>query len=91
MQTFLLPTARRWGAELALWEETGGFGTLLMITHDWDDKQKWVRCMELLTQEVMPVLPSLEPGPPVSFDPVMIDILILWPINPDLQTSGGPI
>jgi hypothetical protein len=27
----------------ALWEETGGFGTLLMIAQDWDDWAKWVR------------------------------------------------
>lgn len=44
----------------AAWEETGGFGTLLMIAHDWDDKGKWKRSMELLTRKVMPALPTLE-------------------------------
>ncbi len=40
----------------SLREETGGFGTLLMITHDWDDKAKWLRCMELLANQVVPAL-----------------------------------
>jgi alkanesulfonate monooxygenase SsuD/methylene tetrahydromethanopterin reductase-like flavin-dependent oxidoreductase (luciferase family) len=42
-----------------LWDVTGGFGTLLMIAHDWDDKAKWVRSMELLINEVVPALPSV--------------------------------
>ncbi len=42
-----------------LWEVTGGFGTLLMIAHDWDDKAKWTRSMALLKNEVVPVLPSV--------------------------------
>ena len=41
-----------------LWEQTGGFGTLLMTTHDWDDKAKWVRSMELLANKVLPALPT---------------------------------
>jgi len=41
-----------------LWEQTGGFGTLLMIAHDWDDKGKWVRSVELLAREVVPALPA---------------------------------
>ncbi len=40
----------------SLKQETGGFGTLLMITHDWDDKAKWLRCMELLANQVVPAL-----------------------------------
>ena len=43
---------------LEVWEQTGGFGTLLMTTHDWDDKDKWVRSMELLAREVLPALPA---------------------------------
>ena len=39
---------------LEVWEQTGGFGTLLMTTHDWDDKDKWVRSMELLAREGTP-------------------------------------
>jgi alkanesulfonate monooxygenase SsuD/methylene tetrahydromethanopterin reductase-like flavin-dependent oxidoreductase (luciferase family) len=42
-----------------VWEVTGGFGTLLMIVHDWDDKAKWVRSMELLANEVVPALPMI--------------------------------
>ena len=42
-----------------LWETTGGFGTLLMIAHDWDDKAKWLRSMDRLTHQILPELPSL--------------------------------
>ncbi len=45
----------------ALYEETGGFGTLLMIGPDWDDKARWIRSMELLARQVVPALPTLEP------------------------------
>ena len=37
-------------------EQTGGFGTLLAIAHDWDDKARWLRSMELLKNEVLPAL-----------------------------------
>lgn len=40
-----------------VWNVTGGFGTLLMIAHDWDDRAKWIRSMELLINEVVPALP----------------------------------
>ncbi|MEE2658191.1 MAG: LLM class flavin-dependent oxidoreductase [Candidatus Latescibacterota bacterium] len=40
----------------ALKEETGGFDTLLMIAHDWDDKERWVASMEKLAEEVIPKL-----------------------------------
>jgi alkanesulfonate monooxygenase SsuD/methylene tetrahydromethanopterin reductase-like flavin-dependent oxidoreductase (luciferase family) len=33
-------------------ENIGSFGTLLMIAHDWDDKSKWLRSMDLLVNEV---------------------------------------
>lgn len=42
-----------------VWGITGGFGTLLMIAHDWDDKARWVRSMELLINEVTPALPTI--------------------------------
>ncbi len=42
-----------------LWETTGGFGTLLMIAHDWDNREKWLRSMQKLTEEVAPKLPSV--------------------------------
>jgi len=33
-------------------ERLGSFGTLLMIAHDWDDKAKWLRSLDLLVKEV---------------------------------------
>jgi alkanesulfonate monooxygenase SsuD/methylene tetrahydromethanopterin reductase-like flavin-dependent oxidoreductase (luciferase family) len=39
---------------VALREETGPFGTLLMGGHDWDRPALWRRSMELLATEVMP-------------------------------------
>ena len=42
-----------------LWETTGGFGTLLMIAHDWDDKDKWIKSIERLDKQVAPKLPTL--------------------------------
>lgn len=39
-----------------VWEVTGGFGTLLMIAHDWDDKSRWLRSIDLLAREVVPAL-----------------------------------
>lgn len=42
-----------------VWDVTGGFGTFLMIAHDWDDRTRWTRSIELLKNEVMPALPTL--------------------------------
>ena len=39
---------------VALREETGHFGTLLMGGHDWDKPALWRRSMELLATDVMP-------------------------------------
>ena len=41
---------------VALREEIGPFGTLLMAGHDWDQPKLWRRSMELLATEVMPRL-----------------------------------
>lgn len=41
---------------VALRDETGPFGTLLMTGHDWDQPKLWRRSMELLATEVMPKL-----------------------------------
>ncbi|MEZ4679354.1 MAG: LLM class flavin-dependent oxidoreductase [Caldilineaceae bacterium] len=41
-----------------VWDITGGFGTLLSIGHDWDDKAQWQRSVALLKHEVVPALPS---------------------------------
>lgn len=43
-----------------LWDLTGGFGTLLMIAHDWDNKAKWLRSMDILAKEIVPAMPTLE-------------------------------
>ncbi|SRR5579884_597090 len=39
---------------VALRDEVGHFGTLLVTGHDWDRPQLWRRSMELLATEVMP-------------------------------------
>jgi alkanesulfonate monooxygenase SsuD/methylene tetrahydromethanopterin reductase-like flavin-dependent oxidoreductase (luciferase family) len=41
---------------LLLIEETGPFGTLALMSYDWDDKESWLRSMELFAKEVMPAL-----------------------------------
>ena len=41
---------------LALIEETGPFGTLVLMGYDWDDKDSWVYSMELFARELMPAL-----------------------------------
>ena len=43
----------------ALQEATGGFGTLLMIAHDWDDRARWTRSLDLLARTVVPAMPSV--------------------------------
>jgi len=42
-----------------LWDVTGGFGTLLMIAHDWDNRDLWEKSMDLLAKEVAPALPTI--------------------------------
>jgi len=44
----------------ALYDKSGGFGTFLMIAHDWDDKAKWLRSMERLANEVIPALEPIK-------------------------------
>ena len=39
---------------VALRDEVGPFGTLLMAGHDWDDPKLWRRSMVLLARDVMP-------------------------------------
>src|SRR5205085_186341 len=41
---------------LLLIEEIGTFGTLILMSYDWDDKQSWLHSMELFVREVMPAL-----------------------------------
>jgi alkanesulfonate monooxygenase SsuD/methylene tetrahydromethanopterin reductase-like flavin-dependent oxidoreductase (luciferase family) len=37
-------------------EETGSFGTLILMSYDWDDKQSWLHSMRLFAHELMPAL-----------------------------------
>lgn len=41
---------------LELIDETGTFGTLVLMSYDWDDKPSWIRSMELFANELMPAL-----------------------------------
>jgi alkanesulfonate monooxygenase SsuD/methylene tetrahydromethanopterin reductase-like flavin-dependent oxidoreductase (luciferase family) len=41
---------------LAMVEEVGKFGTLVLMGYDWDDKPSWIRSMELFARELMPRL-----------------------------------
>ena len=41
---------------LRLVDETGPFGTLILMSYDWDDKPSWIRSMELFARELMPAL-----------------------------------
>ena len=43
----------------ALYEAVGGFGTLLVVAHDWPDPAVWDRSMTLLANEVLPRLADL--------------------------------
>ena len=41
---------------LLMMEETGPFGTLILMSYDWDDKQSWIHSMELFAHELIPAL-----------------------------------
>ncbi len=34
----------------------GAFGTLVLVAHDWDDRSRWLRSLELFAREVRPAL-----------------------------------
>ena len=40
----------------ALRDRVGDFGTLVLVAHDWDDRQRWLHSLELFTREVVPAL-----------------------------------
>ncbi len=42
-----------------LYEDVGGFGILLAMGHEWQPRDKWVRSMTLLADQVMPRLADL--------------------------------
>jgi alkanesulfonate monooxygenase SsuD/methylene tetrahydromethanopterin reductase-like flavin-dependent oxidoreductase (luciferase family) len=41
---------------LELREQSGPFGTLVLTAHDWDDRDRWTRSLELFAGEVVPAL-----------------------------------
>jgi alkanesulfonate monooxygenase SsuD/methylene tetrahydromethanopterin reductase-like flavin-dependent oxidoreductase (luciferase family) len=41
---------------LQLIDETGPFGTLVLMSYDWDDKESWLHSMNLFANELMPAL-----------------------------------
>jgi alkanesulfonate monooxygenase SsuD/methylene tetrahydromethanopterin reductase-like flavin-dependent oxidoreductase (luciferase family) len=42
-----------------LYDEVGGFGTLLVMGHEWTPREKWRRSMTLMADEVIPRLEKL--------------------------------
>jgi alkanesulfonate monooxygenase SsuD/methylene tetrahydromethanopterin reductase-like flavin-dependent oxidoreductase (luciferase family) len=48
------------GELLALRERIGPFGTIVLTGLDWDDRSLWHRSMELMANEVMPILQRAE-------------------------------
>jgi alkanesulfonate monooxygenase SsuD/methylene tetrahydromethanopterin reductase-like flavin-dependent oxidoreductase (luciferase family) len=40
----------------ALRDRVGDFGTLVLVAHDWDDRDRWLHSLELFTREVAPSL-----------------------------------
>jgi hypothetical protein len=43
-----------------LYTTIGGFGTLLVMGHEWQPAEQWQRSMELLMTEVVPRMADLE-------------------------------
>ena len=43
---------------LDLREKIGEFGKLVVTAHCWDDREKWIKCLELLSNEVVPAYNS---------------------------------
>ena len=37
-------------------QRIGEFGTLVLVAHDRDDRQRWLRSLELFASEVVPAL-----------------------------------
>ena len=35
-------------------ERIGSFGKLVLVAHDWDDRERWLRSLELFAREVVP-------------------------------------
>jgi alkanesulfonate monooxygenase SsuD/methylene tetrahydromethanopterin reductase-like flavin-dependent oxidoreductase (luciferase family) len=41
---------------LDLQRRIGDFGTLVLVAHDWDDRARWLRSLDLFVKEVLPAL-----------------------------------
>ena len=41
---------------LELREQVGPFGTLVLVAHDWDNRERWIRSLELFAKEVVPAV-----------------------------------
>lgn len=54
---------------LTLMEESGPFGTLVLMGFDWDDKASWLRNIELFATELMPALNKAVAG--TALDPTL--------------------
>jgi alkanesulfonate monooxygenase SsuD/methylene tetrahydromethanopterin reductase-like flavin-dependent oxidoreductase (luciferase family) len=39
---------------VSLRQRIGPFGSLVLVAHDWDDRQRWLHSLELFTKEVIP-------------------------------------
>lgn len=61
-QTWIVGTPDECAQKLrALYKTVGGFGTVLMICHDWHPNvDKWTRSLELFAEKVMPQLADLK-------------------------------
>ena len=42
-----------------LHSDIGGFGTLLAYSHEWEPRDKWIKSMTILAEEVIPSLSDL--------------------------------
>ena len=42
-----------------LYHDVGGFGVLLAMGHEWTPKDRWVKSLTLLVEEVLPKLSDL--------------------------------
>ena len=43
-----------------LFRDTGGFGVLLAMGHEWNPYDKWLKSMQYLSEDVMPNLADLK-------------------------------
>jgi alkanesulfonate monooxygenase SsuD/methylene tetrahydromethanopterin reductase-like flavin-dependent oxidoreductase (luciferase family) len=44
---------------IKLREDVGNFGNIVLVAHDWDDRLKWIRSLELFTHQVLPAINNI--------------------------------